>query len=303
MSFALSLLLLLLVSYSTGVIINTDGFVELCLNRDNSVVTILSLPELGTISLFTYNYLVHGREYRPMTTPSLAITATMLPFVLPVSSKNKILYQIAPYRRVTTVEQFEFQIEHDHKPSKLFILQPDMLVYMSLLDGWGISQKNVIPAMSHRGSAIYGSQFEAETNMWSFVSPLIDGIMQVAYGGYLQFTIESFAGDFSADNLRNDPHLPLVSIVSESRTLTYQLRLDPYSGGKKTYRIPLIESSWSQLDKKPISRESFIRILSGTNAIYILGDFTKWHEVIGLADFRIVGRGSNETNTDSNRTR
>ena len=286
LSLSLSLLLLLLVSYSTGHIINTQGFVELCLNRDKSAVTILSLPELGTISLFTYNYLVHGTEYRPMTTPSLTITATMLPFILPVSSKNKILYQIAPYRRVTTVEQFEFQIEHDHKPSKLFILQSDRLVYMSSLDGWGISQKNVIPALSHRGTVIYGSQFEAETNAWSFVSPIIDGIMQVAYGGYLQFTIESFAGDFSADNLRNDPHLPVVSI--NTSTLIYPLRLDPYRGGKKTYRIPLIESSWTQYDRKPISRESFIRTLSGTNAIYILGDFTKWHEVIGLTDFRIV---------------
>jgi hypothetical protein len=223
-----------------------------------------------------------------MTTPSLAITATMLPYVLPASSKNKILYQIAPYRRVTTVEQLEFQIEYDHKPSKLFILQQDRLVYMSLLDGWGISQKNVIPVLSHRGTVIYGSQFEAETNAWSFVSPIIDGIMQVAYGGYLQFTINSFAGDFSKDNLRNDPHLTLVSIVSESGTITYPLQLDSYTGGKKTYTIPLVESSWSQLDKKPISRESFIRKLSGTNTIYILGDFTKWHEVIGLADFRIV---------------
>jgi hypothetical protein len=265
--------------------INSEGFAIIKLNK-LSIIT--SLPDKGTLSMPTANYLTHGDKYRPVTVPSLEIK---LPFTLPV---DRIVYQYN-YKHGFVAQNFEYTSESG-VDGRVFILDHTNIVFSSSFEGWQTSDG--LPV--HYSNANHGplSQYIYGTggDAWMFIIPKITGLW-VAHEGYIRFKIGSFSGDFS---LKSKPDTPLVSIQcpvcrrGKGTTIIYPLSTDPYNGGFKIYEIPIVRTKWlmdpgnTLLSWNVPSHEDFIEVLHKHEQLRILGDFTNWYETIGIDDFQII---------------
>jgi hypothetical protein len=150
-----------------------------------------------------------------------------------------------------------------------------------------------------------------DTSLWRFVAPSkFHGNMNPSYNGVLKFTLSSFSGDFSTNNLNYDTtsntnsvtntvkpntsnHLVKIHCktckVNTGVTIAYPFPTD-YTGKTKVFELPLNENSWlidpeSSLTtwSKPTKCE-FLEVLSNISEFSILGDFTRWYESIAIDD-------------------
>ena len=273
--------------------INIDGFVVIKLER-RSVIT--SLPDKGTLSMPTANYITHGDKYRPVTVPSLEIK---LPFTLPV---DRIVYQYN-YKYGFVAQNFEYTSESGID-GRAFILDHTNIVFSSSFnssdEGWQISDGSPVHYMPSTHGPLRQYVYGTGGDSWMFIIPKISGLW-VAHEGYIRFTIGSFSGDFSSES---KPNMPLVSIRcpvcrrGKGTTIIYPLSSDPYSGGFKIYEIPIVRTKWLMDPQNTIlswnvpSPADFIEVLHKHSRIGILGDFTNWYETIGIDDFQIIANPS-----------
>ena len=269
--------------------INSEGFVIIKLNK-LSVIT--SLPDKGTLSMPTANYLTHGDKYRPVTVPSLEIK---LPFTLPV---DLVVYQYN-YKHGFVAQNFEYTSESGID-GRAFILDDTNILFSSSFEGWltsdGLPVHHSNTNHGPLSQYIYGSGCDS----WTFIIPKITGLW-VAHEGYIRFTIGSFSGDFS---LKSKPDAPLISIQcpvcrrGKGTTIIYPLSSDPYSGGFKIYEIPIVRTKWlmdpgnTLLSWNVPSPEDFLEVLHKHEQLHILGDFTNWYETIGIDDFQIIANNT-----------
>ena len=134
---------------------------------------------------------------------------------------------------------------------------------------------------------------------WYFNAPGgFHGNHVVAYGGYLEFSLGSSAGDFS--KLNGNPMFVELECATCERhsgirlavfgdSSTYKL-----DGQDRRYRIPLVESAWKKDPKNTLlswnapSKCDMVEVLSGITSLRILGDHTVWYESIALDDVAFV---------------
>mmetsp|Transcript_9945 Transcript_9945/g.14069 ORF Transcript_9945/g.14069 Transcript_9945/m.14069 type:complete len:198 (+) Transcript_9945:722-1315(+) len=159
---------------------------------------------------------------------------------------------------------------------------------------------------------IYASDNSINTNregydedVWYFTLPdLFHGWQGIVYGGEFQFTLSSFAGDFSEDKRNMPDKLNLVEItcaecaLTQGITIGFPLRaIGPFNGRTASYALTMTESSgWLKDPKNTLhawkapTKCEFIQVLSGISSIRILGDFTTWYECVIIDNVRFVGK-------------
>lgn len=146
-----------------------------------------------------------------------------------------------------------------------------------------------------------------DKDLWMFQAPQkFLGWQGGWYGSKLEFTLSSFAGDFSAansnagaDNTHED--LRLVELhcsscaLNTGITIAYPLSASSFSGATKTFSLELKETAgWLQDPENTLtgweapSKCSMIEVLSGLTSVKILGDFTSWYESVSLDDVKVV---------------
>lgn len=128
-------------------------------------------------------------------------------------------------------------------------------------------------------------------------SASFSGNLGIAYGGFLDFTLAAFSGDFA--KLNSNLNLVVLQCsectgpVGKGITLAF-----PYDAIKKTtsfngettaFTIPLREDAgWRKdpqntlLPWKAPSRCDMIQVLSRLSGLQILGDWTTWYETVAL---------------------
>lgn len=154
-----------------------------------------------------------------------------------------------------------------------------------------------------------------DTRLWYFVAPskflassTTNPTNLLAFGGSLQFTMSSQAGDFSVTNLNSN--VPLVVMECATCGNGMGIRLVRtlgenglvFDGKEKVFNIPFTTSStmaangivWKKdsrstlIDFTETNDCELIEVLNGLSSLKILGDFTKWHESVSLDDVKMV---------------
>ena len=121
----------------------------------------MTLPSSGTLSLLTPNYLAHG--ILPQTVPTLLITPSMVPYVLPASSLNRVLYA-SPSSKATAPEgqspSFTYAVSDGTASSSsgtVYLLPSDLVVFSSTFsrDGqaWSVRQSSAATSSSSSSSS------------------------------------------------------------------------------------------------------------------------------------------------------
>lgn len=142
-----------------------------------------------------------------------------------------------------------------------------------------------------------------DNDLWYFQAPAkFTGWQAMAYNGYIDFTLGSFSGDFSADNLNfAGDGINLVEIQcgtcnnSKGTTIAYPLKDSPgFNGSITPFTIPLHEEAgWKKKPENELhawtipTKCDFIKTLSNVASIRILGDFTKWYESVTIDNVQL----------------
>lgn len=283
-------------------------------SKVRGVVT--SLPEEGLLYQVSQVYAIHS--YDPKSGDPITLINTAVN-----SLENKIIYKYPTNRprRKGRIARFTYKMRSANGESNEAIVdildnnKAEVVSDFNLNDeGWKIINNNgdgVHYERSRRGLLnhyIYGSDKYIDSNsndgsersfdsLWYFQSPnKFSGNFILAYGGYIEFTISSAAGDFNNLNT-NVYQVRMISKTStrytrdKEETLLYK---GDYNGDTKRVRIPLTEQNWKidthNSNKLPadLSLCHLVEVLSKLDRIEILGDYTKWYESIALDDISII---------------
>lgn len=277
---------------------------------------ITKLPDRGMLYQVSQVYAIH--TYDPKTGDPISSVNTAVN-----SLENKIIFKYPTNqpRQNGRIARFWYKMRSANGESNeamVDILDSNKGEVVSSFDlndeGWKIINNNgdgVHYERSRRGLLnhyIYGSDKYIDSNsqdgsertfdsLWYFQSPskYHDNLI-LAYGGYIEFTISSAAGDFT--NLNSNVYL--VRIISTTSTRYNRdkeevlLYKGDYNGSTKVIRIPLTEQNWkidTHNTNKPLEDVSLchmVEVLEKLDRIEILGDYTKWYESIALDDISII---------------
>ncbi|CAM9590523.1 unnamed protein product [Ectocarpus sp. 4 AP-2014] len=146
-----------------------------------------------------------------------------------------------------------------------------------------------------------------DTLWWFKAGSAFSGNLGVAYAGTLEFSIGSFSGTFSEENLNGDA-LRLVELYCSAcarntgTTLAFPLSVaGGFAGGGTgvSFSIPLSETGGWLKDPEntlkqaaPPTKCEMAEVLSNLSELRILGDFTKRHESVALDSVYIRAAGS-----------
>lgn len=136
-----------------------------------------------------------------------------------------------------------------------------------------------------------------DIDVWRFNAPeKFLGWHAIFYGGTFEFTLSSFSGDFSKENLNFNGEMNLLEISCSSClrgkgiTIAYPLlNIDGFSGSTTKFSINMTETSgWLKDPQNTLlpwtipSKCDFIRVFSDISSMTILGDFSKWYESVSI---------------------
>ena len=137
--------------------------------------------------------------------------------------------------------------------------------------------------------------------LWYFNAPSkMLGNLDIAYGGYISFTMSIFAGDMTQMN----QGVNLVEIecsrcgYNKGITLGYPMPANPIKNNMASFKIELTETSiWQKITQDTTSGHSpskleFIEVLSQLSGIRILGDLTQRTETVALDNVYISNNTS-----------
>lgn len=141
----------------------------------------------------------------------------------------------------------------------------------------------------------------SDDSLWYFQAPpSYLGNLGISYGGFFQFTLALFSGDLTNLNAENVCAVKLVCAdcdgpVGKGITLCFPLGATASVQGKSVggdayvLQIPLLETAgWTKDPQNslkqwtPPSKCDIIEVLSRLSGVYILGDWTRWHESVGI---------------------
>jgi len=303
---------------SQGIVIRLQG-VEKSGKRLTYVIS--QLPARGTLYQLSSVYSSHG--YEPIqgtqiTTKNTTITGSM----------NRVYYKQAR-RRICSerADSFSYtvnvqakgqaqaqakgeaqaQTTNNPQPSNegtITIVNTDGTIVCSdfLLgtDDWTIiaTDNHVhVPTNNH-----VSTNSQRDKALWYFNAPSkMLGNLDIAYGGYISFTMSIFAGDMTQMN----QGVNLVELecsrcgYNKGITLGYPMPLNnPMINNMASFKIELTETSiWQKITQDTTSGHSpskleFIEVLSQLSGIRILGDLTQRTETVALDNVYISNNTS-----------
>jgi len=125
-----------------------------------------------------------------------------------------------------------------------------------------------------------------DKKLWYFEAPdKFTGNKAIAYGGYIEFNIASFSGDFSRIHTTSYAVILECAICNNTGlSLGIPTTSIFFNGEPTKISFRLVEDAgWLDIDSNRImSKCEFINILSKLSSIKILGDWTTLHETIAL---------------------
>ena len=288
-------------------------------NGKKTFATIRSLPSSGTLYQLSYVFDKYGYE------PKKGVKISSAPMNI-TSNDCRVLYlRPTPDREpLGSWDNYSYTVSDGFKTSlagNVLIVPPSNIITASTFtvsaEEWKTignnNQRgnNVVHERTSRGNMshyIYASDdlvnVDSEgndLNLWSFLAPLsFTGWKLMAYGGTFEFTMSSFSGDFSLQNLNFGGNFRLIEIACETcdlhRGVTIGFPLlatDLFTGIIRKFTIPMHESAGWLKDPKntllpwsKVSQCEFLEVISNISNLKILGDFTKWYETVSIDDIQ-----------------
>ncbi len=248
--------------------------------------------------------------------PKAGVEITSVPTTIS-DSKNRLLYvRPHPDRELTgEFDRFEYTMSDLTATSlagTVVVTGPSHLIVASDFsndaESWTIEGNRVSGSVatfeaSSRGALnhyIYATddtlnmKAGVDQDLWYFSAPSkYLGWQGVVYGGFLEFTMSSFSGDFSSNNLNSDLYLVELycsqCATNTGVTISFPLSATSFDGSTKSFSISMLETAgWLQDPENTLmtwnapTKCSFIEVLSGLTSVKILGDFTKWYESVSI---------------------
>jgi len=136
-----------------------------------------------------------------------------------------------------------------------------------------------------------------DNRQWYFEAPSkFLGYQLHGYGGTLQFTLGAFSGDFGKTQSTRNSVILECTACAMHQGMRFVVRNLVWDGSTKVFTVPLTELGWLKDPKStlasakwnPPSECEMVEMLSNLSALKILGDYTQWHESVGLDDVKIV---------------
>lgn len=190
--------------------------------------------------------------------------------------------------------------------------------FATSLDGWMVAENGARAKTMVAGGLIYEPfsrgllnhyvlNTEAEINInrvtkdddtrWYFVAPSkFLGNHAVAYGGRLEFSMASAAGDFAKSNHNANAAMVVLDCASCNRGAGVRLAVFgdqmvvKMDGSTQRVSIELTEGVWKEDPKNSLNawgnptQCEMVEVLSGLTGMKILGDHTRWYESIAIDD-------------------
>lgn len=190
--------------------------------------------------------------------------------------------------------------------------------FATSLDGWMVAENGARAKAMVAGGLIYEPfsrgllnhyvlNTEAEINInrvtkdddtrWYFVAPSkFLGNHAVAYGGRLEFSMASAAGDFAKSNHNANAAMVVLDCASCNRGAGVRLAVFgdqmvvKMDGSTQRVSIELTEGVWKEDPKNSLNawgnptQCEMVEVLSGLTGMKILGDHTRWYESIAIDD-------------------
>ena len=307
---------------------------------------VLSLPAVptttsgGALYKINSNYVKHGANHPFKTKGEAPISSAMLPYTLDSTDGIRLVYaRVEGERRSTAgvLDVFTYTVDDGTSTSlagTITILSEGSKKLVSSSfdgddEGWKIEGNRLKNSVNYENSSrgkelnhyVFGTDdsitssntdsSSPDTSLWRFVAPSkFHGNFATGYNGNLKFTVSSFSGDFSANNLNYDNsgntnslsntvkpntsnHLVKIHCktckVNTGVTIAYPFPQD-YTGKTKVFDLLMNENNWLIDPENSLTLWSaptkceFLEVLSSMSSLSILGDFTRWYESIAIDD-------------------
>jgi len=295
------------------------------LDGDKTTTTITSLPKSGELYQLSHVFSTHGYD------PKIGLRITNVPTKILSTSNNRIVYRRPVSQKWDREiygewDRFDYRVSDDESESMdgtvVLVSQSRIVVGSDFRfdsEGWTTMGNNklkpngVVYEQSTRGAMsyyIYSTDNSInvdedghDKDIWYFNLPSkFYGWQGILYGGQFEFTLSSFAGDFSGDQHNHDRNkINLVEIlcakcnVNKGVTIGYPLKSATQFQGKiMHFSLDLTESSGWMKDPNNILHDwiaptkcEFIEVLSGVSGLRILGDFTTWYETVSIDNVQL----------------
>lgn len=302
---------------------------------NNLKVSLVTLPQpsaatAGSLHQLSQPYSAYG--YEPKRGNPISAEGTVV-----TGSANRLVYS-PPRNRKAPADRwgfFRYQVEDTSfvksaKPGLVALLAPgNVLVASSFTfgtEGWTVASNGAggvgaFHSASSRGAlnhylhsrddeinVVSGTGDDAR--LWYFQAPAAtyhssttsNPTNLFAYGGALEFTLSSQAGDFSANNLNRNLSLVVIECATCDSGMGVRLmrRMDDpdhpltFNGQEKRFSIPFTANVWFKDSKSTIQPHTrptdceLIEVLNGLSSLRILGDFTRWHESVSMDDVQLT---------------
>jgi hypothetical protein len=130
-----------------------------------------------------------------------------------------------------------------------------------------------------------------DRNLWFFSKQLTETVSLVNTS-IMSFTMSSFVGNFTNLNNPNSSTMELVKLFNNvtQEHIVFPIRnlVKRYNGNIQEFVIPMVYQVWiNGKNNMPMIYDDFKRILKNISHIYILGDWTRGNETVGLDNVKI----------------
>lgn len=312
--------LTVVVDKGSEVVIRLSGYDT---DGDKLVASIITTPSSGQLYQLSQVFSDYG--YEPKRGDAVA------PGVTVTGSKNRIVYT-PPANTNAPIgkwDWFQYRVSDGSTwseagivwlvPSHRTIVASD---FATTLDGWVVMNNGAAAAAASAGGLVYEPfsrgllnhyilNTEAEINVnrvtqdddtqWYFIAPSkFLGNHAASYGGSLQFSLASAAGDFGTSNLNSNNAMVVLDCASCNSGAGVRLAVFGHQsmfkldGSTQRVTIPLLESTWYEDPKNSLNawghptQCEMVEVLSGLTGMKILGDITRWYESVALDDVAYV---------------
>lgn len=288
---------------------------------DKLTATIISAPSSG--SLYQLSQVFSDYGYEPMRGTAIGSVPTVV-----TGSMNRIVYTPPANTNppLGAWAQFQYTVTDGttvSEPGIVWLVPEHKQIvasdFATGLDGWSAIVNGAREAAKSAGGLrfepysrgllnhyVLATDMEIDTNRrskdddarWYFQAPAkFLGNHAVAYGGKLEFSMASAAGDFAAGNRNGNAAVVVIDcatcnsgagvrLVTFAETTT-RVKLD---GTTQRVALNFVEGEWYEDPKnvlldwgKPTKCE-MVEVLSGITGFKILGDHTRGRESIGIDD-------------------
>mmetsp|Transcript_52040 Transcript_52040/g.156164 ORF Transcript_52040/g.156164 Transcript_52040/m.156164 type:complete len:319 (+) Transcript_52040:1708-2664(+) len=281
--------------------------------------TITSLPSSGTLHQLTHIFNTHGYD------PKAGTQITTVPSQV-TGTGSRLVYKRPAIDREQNGEwdRFEYTVsdrDSESRAGTVTLVGPSRSIVASDFrfssENWttlGNRKNGVSYEPTSRGIMnhyVYAADdilnIDAkrdDIDLWYFHLPSkFNGWHGIVYGGTLNFSLSSFSGDFSPDQINFGGKMNLVEIhcakCDYNRGVTVAFPLEKVSGGfsgsTTTFSLDMKETSGWLKDPENVllewtvpSKCELIEVLSGIESIKILGDFTRWYETVSIDNVQFL---------------